>query len=444
MDVHLAAVLVGTVIGAVVGAFLGAVFGRLHAQTLWAGERARLTAAVETERMLGAERLAAAGGVAGRLEERFDVLSAQALRRISAQFLDLGEQRLEARLKQGSAALEHVVTPLRDTLGKLESQLGDSDRRGAAAQAALVREMELIRGSSEQLRDSTGALINALGKPQGGGMWGEMQLRRVVELAGMVERCDFDVQVATGTPTGWVRPDLLVRLAGGRSIVVDAKVSLSAFLEATAAADEATRDQRLAAHAKHLRAHVDALAAKEYWSAFPQCPEFVVLFIPGDGFLAAALVADPALLEHAFGRRVHILTPATLISALRTIAFEWQESALTDNARAVLDVGRELYKRLSTYAGHIDRLGRTLGAAVGHYNAAVGSLERNLLASSRRLYEFGVSDEVIPPPRAIEEPVRRISAADLLADGRIVSLPVRGAEEGVEMSTAGSDVPGAS
>lgn len=397
-----------------VGAVLGAVIGRLHAKAAWATERAQLAAALDTERALGAERLAAASAAAERLEERFGVLSSEALRRASTSFLDLAEQRLETQLAHGNAALEHVVSPLRQSLGKVQDHLGDSDRRGAAAHAALVREMELVRASSEQLRDQSTALISTLRRPQGGGMWGEVQLRRVVEIAGMVERCDFDVQV--GAPGGTVRPDLVVHLAGGRSIVVDAKVSLAAFLQAAEASDESGRRDQLAAHARHVRAHVDALAGKEYWSAFPQCPEFVVLFLPGDGFLAGALEGDPGLLEYAFRRRVHILTPATLISALRTIAFGWQQSELTENARAVYEVGRELYKRLSTFAGHVDRLGRTLGAAVGSYNATVGSLERSVLVSTRRLQELGISAGAADPgavPTRLEEPVRRVSAPDL-------------------------------
>lgn len=425
----------------VVGALLGVLAGRWQARTAWAGEHARLMAALDAERILGAERLAAAGGATERLEERFGVLSAEALRQAAGQFLELAEQRLDRRLEHGSTALGQVVAPLQDTLGKVAGQLGENDRRGAAAQAALIREMELVRASSEQLRDQTGALMSTLRKPQGGGAWGEMQLRRVVEMAGMVERCDFDVQVAASTPSGSVRPDLVVRLAGGRSIVVDAKVSISACSEAAAATDEHSRRELLARHAKHLRAHVDALAAKEYWSAFPQCPEFVVLFIPGDGFLAAALEGDPALLEYAFRRRVHILTPVTLISALRTIAYEWQQSALSDNARAVHEVGRELYKRLVTYAAHVDRLGRTLGAAVGHYNAAVGSLERNVLASSRRLQDLDVSDAAVPPPPLLTDPVRRLSAPELGPDGDALGNDADGVHQ---LYPAGYGVPGAS
>lgn len=419
---------VALLVGLLVGLIIGGALTRLHARSAWAVERAGLTAAVETERTLGSERLAAAAVTTQKLEERFGVLSAEALRQAAAQFLDLAEHRLDRRLEDGSTALEQVVTPLRDTLGRVADQLGDNDRRGAAAQAALLREMELVRSSSENLRDSTGALISTLRRPQGGGAWGEMQLRRVVEIAGMVERCDFDVQVAACTLTGSVRPDLVVRLAGGRSIVVDAKVSLAAYLEAAEAKPEDVRRQRLTSHAKHVRSHVDALAAKEYWTAFAQSPEFVVLFLPGESFLSAALDADPALLEYAFRRRVHLLTPTTLISALRTIAFEWQQVTLTENARAVHDVGRELYQRLATYARHVEQLGRSLAASVTHYNAAVGSLERNVLASSRRLQDLGVAEDAIPPPASLAEPVRRLSSPELVAG----------------LSAVGNRVPGAS
>ena len=328
-------------------------------------------------------------------------------------------------LADGSSQLARLVDPLSDTLGKVESQLVDSERRGAASHAAVLREMELVRASSDQLRDSSGALLTALRKPQARGQWGEMQLRRVVELAGMVERCDFDVQCSARTAAGVVRPDMVVRLAGARSIVVDAKVPLSAFLEAAELPDGPARVDRLAAHARQLRTHVDGLAAKDYWAAFSGTPEFVVLFVPGDSFLSAALESDPALLDHAFRQRVHILTPTTLISALRTIAVEWQHDVLTDSAREVVDAGRELHKRLATYARHVDRLGRALGGAVDHYNASLGSLERNVVSQSRRLAQLHVSEPSIECPQPIDEPLRRLSSPALLTepeDHQVIAL----------------------
>ena len=217
-----------------------------------------------------------------------------------------------------------------------------------------------------------------------------MQLRRVVELAGMIARCDFDEQVSVTTDEGSQRPDLVVRLAGGKNIVVDSKVSLAAYLEAAEATDEAVRDARLGAHARHLRDHVDRLSAKAYWAALSPAPEFTVLFIPGEAFLAPALERDPGLLEYALARKVHIATPTTLVTMLRTAQYAWQQEALTENAKAVFDLGRELYERIAGLGKHIDRLGRALTNSVSTYNQAVGSLESRVLVSARRLNQLGV------------------------------------------------------
>jgi DNA recombination protein RmuC len=213
-------------------------------------------------------------------------------------------------------------------------------------------------------------------------------------------------------PDGTLRPDLVVRLAGGKNIVVDSKVSLAAYLEAAEAADEDVRSARLGAHARHLREHVDRLAGKAYWAALSPAPEFVILFIPGEAFLAPALEHDPGLLEHAFGRRVHIATPTTLVTMLRTAQYAWQQEALAQNARAVFDLGRELYDRLGTLGGNVDRLGRALAKAVSSYNQAVGSLESRVLVSARRLNELGVVDAELPAPLPVEETPRVLSAPE--------------------------------
>ena len=240
-----------------------------------------------------------------------------------------------------------------------------------------------------------------------------MQLRRVVELAGMSARCDFDEQVSVTTDDGAQRPDLVVRLAGGKNIVVDSKVSLAAYLEAAEATDEAVRAARLGAHARHLRAHVDQLAAKAYWSVLSPAPEFVVLFIPGEAFLAPALESDPGLLEHAMAQRVHIATPTTLVTMLRTAHYAWQQAALSENARAVFDLGRELYDRLGGLGRNMDQLGRALSKTVVAYNQAVGSLESRVLVSARRLNQLGVVDGELDSPGLVEETARALSAPEL-------------------------------
>jgi DNA recombination protein RmuC len=227
----------------------------------------------------------------------------------------------------------------------------------------------------------------------------------------MTAHVDFDEQVIID---GGLRPDMVVRLAGGKNVVVDSKVSLAAYLEAASAADEATRESRIAAHARHLKAHVDQLGSKSYWTALPETPEFVVMFIPGEAFLAPALEYDPALLEHALARRVHIATPTTLISMLRTVQYAWQQQALSENARAVFELGRELYDRLSGMGGHLERLGKELTSAVGAYNKTVGTLETRVLVSARRLAALGVVEAELTAPDAVAETARPLSAPELV------------------------------
>jgi DNA recombination protein RmuC len=275
-----------------------------------------------------------------------------------------------------------------------------------------------VRRSSELLGRETGALVDALRKPQARGRWGEVQLRRVVEHAGMLDRCDFTEQATVlSTDGATLRPDLVVQLAGGRSVVVDAKVTLAAYLEAAESDDERFREDRLDAHARHLRQHVDRLADKAYWTALADAPEFVVLFVPGEAFLAPALERDPALLEHAFARRVHIATPTTLVSLLRTMAYAWQQEALTANAQAVFTTGKELYARLGTLGAHVDKLGRTLGTAVADYNRTVGSLERTVLPAARRMSELGVVDVPLPVPREVDAVPKPLTAPHLVESG---------------------------
>jgi DNA recombination protein RmuC len=325
----------------------------------------------------------------------------------------LVEGRLGERLDIG-----HLVGPIRDTLTRVEAQLRESDQARTRSHAELAQQVEFTRRGAEQVREQAAALVTALRRPEARGRWGELQLRRVVELAGMTARCDFDEQVVTtggGLESTTQRPDMVVHLAGGKNIVVDSKVSLAAYLEAVETSDEAVRAARLEAHARHLRAHVDSLASKAYWAALPGTPEFVILFIPGEAFLAPALEHDPTLLEYAIARRVHVATPTTLVSTLRTAHFAWQQQALSENARAVFELGRELHDRLSGLGRHLDKLGRSLSASVGAYNQAVGSLESRVLVTARRLSELGVVASELPAPAAVTETTRPLSAPELLA-----------------------------
>jgi DNA recombination protein RmuC len=421
-------------IGLLLGTALGAVIGYLYAR----GRLADLTADLTGQARAADERARAAQGRAaimeqaaqekaalidGQLAERFQVLSAQALDVSTRRFLEIAEGRLNAanvkaagELDTRRAAVEHMVEPLKETLARVEAQLRESDAARTLSHAALSEQVTIARQSSDQLRAQTQSLVTALRRPEARGRWGEMQLRRVVELSGMSARCDFDEQVSVITEAGVLRPDMVVRLAGGKNIVVDSKVSLAAYLEAAETTDETIREARLDAHARHLREHVDQLAAKAYWSVLSPAPEFVVLFIPGEAFLAPALEHDPALLEHAMVHKVHIATPTTLVTMLRTAQYAWQQAALSDNARAVFDLGRELYDRIAGMGKHVDSLGKALTNAVSTYNRTVGSLESRVLVSARKLNELGVVDAVLDPPKPVEETVRALSAPDLFTE----------------------------
>jgi DNA recombination protein RmuC len=346
---------------------------------------------------------------------------------LSAQ-VGLLRERLTAADSAGSRQQDIAVTvaPLAAALTKVESHLRDLESTRTSAYASLTQQVAFARETSEELREQTSSLVTALRAPQARGRWGEMQLRRVVELAGMVEHCDFSEQVSVTTEHGLLRPDLVVRLAGGKEVVVDAKVTLSAYLQAAESRDPDVVADRMAAHARHLREHVHGLAAKEYWRSFEPTPEFVVLFVPGDAFLAPALEHDPALLEDAMAARVFIATPTTLIAMLRTIAYSWQQEALTEHARSVFELGRELYRRLGTLGDHVDKLGRTLGRAVDDYNKTVGSLERNVLVQARRMADLKITDGDLVAPRPVDEALRRVTSPEL------VGTPYRSADADVD------------
>jgi DNA recombination protein RmuC len=434
--------LIGLLLGVAIGAALGYLLAQRRVARATADLAARAATADERARAAGdravlVERAAQerATLVDGQLAERFESLSAQALDRSVRTLLELAEGRLSAasamaagELDNRKAAVEQLVQPLRDTLTRLEGQLREAEAARRSSHAALTEQVSIARQSSDQLRAQTQALVTALRRPEARGRWGEMQLRRVVELAGMASKCDFDEQVGVTTADGALRPDMVIRLAGGKNIVVDSKVSLAAYLEAAESTDEGVRADRIAAHARHVREHVDRLAAKAYWAALSPSPEFVVLFIPGEAFLAPALERDPALLEYAMASRVHIATPTTLVTMLRTAQYAWQQAALSDHARAVFELGRELYDRIAGLGKHVDGLGRALTTAVSTYNRAVGSLESRVLVSARKLSELGVVEAELEQPRPIEETVRPLSAPELFVEAGPELVPPPGLE----------------
>ena len=301
---------------------------------------------------------------------------------------------------------------IQEGLSRLQDQLDGLQHQGVSWQSQLREQVEGVRQSTHLLERETRSLATALRKPHVRGRWGELHLRRAVELAGLVHHCDFDEQARLAD--GAQRPDLVVRLAGGRSVVVDAKVPLDAFLDATSADDPDEHDAHLRRHARQLKTHTDSLAGKSYWRSLDDTPEFVVLFVPSEAFLSAALDADPGLLEHAAERQVVLASPTTLIALLRTVALGWQQITLAERTREIHALGRDLHERLGVMGGHLDKLGRSLKTAVDSYNRTVGSLESRVLVSARQFTELGVTDSAIHSPSAVTDSPRPLTAIELL------------------------------
>ena len=304
-------------------------------------------------------------------------------------------------------------------LDRLSDQLQDFEHARATWQGELHQQVLDMRHTADGLRRETQSLSTALRRPQVRGRWGELHLRRAVELAGLVDRCDFEEQVHLAD--GSQRPDLVVRLAGGRSVVVDAKVPLDAFLDATSSDDPDHREAHLARHARQLRGHIELLGSKRYWRSLPETPEFVVLFLPAESFLAAGLDADGSLIEYAAERGVVLASPTTLIALLRTVAHGWRHESLADQAREIHRVGRDLHERLRTMGAHLGKLGRSLDTAVGAYNQTVGSWESRVLVAARRFEELDATDDVLESPRQVETAVRAV--------GSVHPLPRRAADD---------------
>lgn len=331
-----------------------------------------------------------AGFVAG-LCIGWRLASSRAPREHAADFLALADARL---------------APVRDALGAVDAQLRAVEATRAQAYGGLMEQVGALRAEA-------GQLVSALRAPQTRGRWGEMTLRRVVEAAGAIEHCHFSEQVTTVGESGTQRPDMVVHLADGKQVVIDSKVPFVSYLEAMEARDDTSRTHQLRAHARALRAHVKALGDKSYWQALEDTPEFVVLFVPADVFLDAALAQDPALLDDAFTRNVVIATPSTLVALLRTVAYCWRSERLSANAAQISSVGRDLYARLATMGGHVDRLGGALSKAVRAYNETVGSLETRVLVSARLLNDLDVSTELLPAPTGVPDAPRHLVAPEL-------------------------------
>ena len=423
---NVAAVLIAVLMLAA-GVVIGLLVGRSRARE----ELARLSATLEAERSAALAREESQARGEARLREAFDSLACDALKRNNEAFAELAAAKLatakataDGDLAQRQQAIEGMVAPMRESLDRVQHQLNSVERERAGSYSKLLEQVAMMRTTSEQLQQETTQLVTALRAPQVRGRWGEMQLERAVEAAGMTEHIDYVTQATVAGPDGRVRPDLVVQLVGGKSVVVDSKVAFAGYLEAMEAKDEATRNARLRAHARHLRDHIDALGAKSYWAHFTPSPEFVVCFVPADAFLDAALREEPALLERAFDQNVVVATPSTLVALLRTVAYTWRQEALAANAAEVHRLGRELYQRLSTMGGHIDKLGRSLNNAVGSYNQTVSSLESRVLVTARKMIDLKVvepSDAIEAPKQVTETP--RSAQAPEIAEQRVVALP---------------------
>jgi DNA recombination protein RmuC len=303
---------------------------------------------------------------------------------------------------------------IRDGLDRLHDRMRDLEHQRVSWQGILHQQVDEVRHSTDSLRRETTALATALRKPHVRGQWGELHLRRTIELAGMVEHCDFSEQVHLSGDDGALRPDVVIHLAGGKSVVVDAKVPLAAYLDAVATDDSDEHEAHLARHARQVRTHVDQLASKVYWRALEESPEFVVLFLPAESSLSAALVAEPDLLEHAAVRNVVLATPTTLIALLRTIAYGWTTETLAERTREIHELGRELYSRLGVVGRHLDKLGRSLKGSIDAYNATVGSLETRVFVTARHFADVADLADDIPAPRPVEDAPRALTAAELL------------------------------
>ena len=317
----------------------------------------------------------------------------------------LGIVTLSGRRRADGAALE----PVHESLDHLHRLLAGMERARATAHGELREQMGTVGQASNQLKQETAALVTALRTPHVRGRWGEVQLRRVVEVAGLLEHCDFVEQPSgTNDEAAGVRPDLVVTLADGRQVVVDAKVPFTGYIEAVQATDPGVRAQQVAAHARQLRAHIDALSARRYPTAFRPAAPFTVLFVPSDGFLITALEAEPGLLEHGFSRDVVLATPSTLLALLRTVAYSWRQDRLARDADQVLEVGRRLHARLGTLSGHLTRLGAALGTTMTRFNETVGSYERSVLTAARRFDELGVAETPLATPEPLEATIRAL------------------------------------
>ncbi len=436
MDIIVVALL-SLALGVALGALWSTSRGRA-AHELALQERAALAAGLEAERRSGAEKIALLKDAENKLREAFSALSAEALKQNSESFLQLARTSLGEFQKAATMdldgrhkSIESLVQPLRESLTKVDAKLNDVERGRASSQAQLSEQLRSLTQSQQVLHSETGKLARALRSPNTRGQWGELQLRRVLESAGLVEGTHFDMKDSARTEDGRLTPDVIVKLPGGKNVVVDAKVALSAYLDAMECEDDGQRDGKLKDHARQVKDHVNRLGNKGYWAHFQPAPDIVVMFVPGEALLAAAMQHDPALLEFSMNKGVMLASPLTLIALLRAISYGWQQETVARNAQEISELGRNLYDRIAKLAEHFENVGRSLAKAVQAYNGAVGTLETRVLVTARRLKDKGVTaSEEFREIETIDQTPRLLGAPELtgLFDDPAVDAEIIAAE----------------
>ncbi len=403
-------------------ALCGAFFAHIRAQRQITGlreENASLKATVNIERRTTEEKVAMIESARNQLTDTFAALSSQALRNSTEEFLKLAQQgmqqfhvRAQGDLEQKEKSIGVLMQPVKEALTRTEQQLRELEKERKEAYGSLSKHLESMAQTQQLLQGETRNLVQALRRPEVRGQWGEMTLKRLAELAGMVQYCDFIEQETVQGENGNLRPDMVVRMPDGREIVVDVKTPLDAYLSAVEAPDDTVRTWHLERHARKVRDRVRELAGRNYWAQFKRSPDFVVMFIPGDQFLSAALDVDRDLLEYALGQKVVLATPTSFVALLRAVGYGWRQLSLAENAEKIRDLGEELYQRLSTFTDHLSKLGKNLSSSLDHYNKAVGSFERQVMPGARKFTEMGITPrKPMPDLDQIEKGVRQMENA---------------------------------
>lgn len=386
--------------------------------------QAEIETTLRQERKAMEEKIIFLNETAQKMEDAFKVLSAECLRTNNQQFLDLAKTHLEKFQSEAKGDLDHrqkavegTIAPLKETLDKYVQQVQEMETARQRAYGSLSQHLEMMSATEQRLQTETGNLVKALRAPQVRGRWGELTLKRVAELAGMSEHCDFIEQESVTADEGRLRPDMIVRLPNRKWVVVDAKSPLQAYLESLECPTEEERKTKLREHTRQIQTHMQKLSSKSYWDQFPETPEFVILFLPGENFFSAALEQNPNLIEEGVNQRVILSTPTTLITLLRAVAYGWRQEALAENAQAISELGKTLYERLVKLALHFGEVGRSLDKSVHAYNDAVGSLESRVLVAARRFKELGISSKAqVPEIGPIEKNTRNLQSPEFCAE----------------------------